>query len=537
MGAETLRLYKHAATGYVDITSATKGGFSDLVRTAVRNEAGSLDVTLTATTAAIVNGWVNECGTVEYWEDGAKVASYYVDDYSVKWSGLTAHLKCVGALVLGKTALYTGNFVNVTAQSALQTLVGAGGWTWDAAHVSGASSYTITGLTYTDKPADEAIREVCEQAGLTFWLDVDSVFNCEAGHSAVDKSLTLGVNAADFETTYAARNVINQVIFIPSWGGGCVWPPGDPFPPFTGWTFNHPSSQAIYGVRASRVQMAAVRSYTQAADYATRIFATQALPQCEMGVLADYDASLRPGLFVEVLGLNDGRTYQGLILQVETTLGALVQELRIGAMPATLAPTMPGPRSLGGGEPSPGTPGSTDPDILAMLGELRTDLGEPADLTTAASGSVVLAINELDALVGGGSARFVGRAEQADAYLDHVTTGDGTHHEVLALGAWTAPSDGYVLFHGYCWLSCAAGITGGLGATVYGTGGTWDGSGGTNLDPYSAGQQLTMSIADYTRVLANETWTFSLRVTQSSGSDKTIRTYSGTVLAAMFIPG
>ena len=109
-GVELLRIYKHGSSSYSEITSATVGGFSGMQRVQVLNDAGSLDFTLAGTTAAQLAGWLDEAATVEYWENGAKVASYSIDAYTFDWASATCDVQCVGKLALGKSpgSAYTG---------------------------------------------------------------------------------------------------------------------------------------------------------------------------------------------------------------------------------------------------------------------------------------------------------------------------------------------------------------------------------------------------------------------------------------------
>ena len=165
MGAETLRIYKLGSGSYNDIASATAGGFTDLTRTQVFNDAGALDFTLEAVSAAQLASWINEAATVDYFEDGALVESYTVDDYQLTWSTLSCSVKCVGAFASGKTPgpTYLGPLSeggptggNDSVANVLRCALAAGGydasgnwyptgWSFAAAKV-----YTPAGILFED---------------------------------------------------------------------------------------------------------------------------------------------------------------------------------------------------------------------------------------------------------------------------------------------------------------------------------------------------------------------------------------------------
>jgi hypothetical protein len=100
-GSEMVRIYKRGSDTYSDVTSASAGGFSDLTRVQVLNDAGSLTFTLTGTTPAMLAEWIDEAATVQYWVDGVNIETYAVDSYAPRWSALTCDVNCVGVLAAG----------------------------------------------------------------------------------------------------------------------------------------------------------------------------------------------------------------------------------------------------------------------------------------------------------------------------------------------------------------------------------------------------------------------------------------------------
>jgi hypothetical protein len=147
MATETLRIYKHGSGSYTDVTSATTGGFTRLTRTQVLSDVGSLDFTLACVTPASLASIIDEAATVEYWEDGAKLATYVVDDYTPHLMELTCDVKCVGELGLGAspgaamdasiTLSQPADLVMSDAVAHQRASSGTGiQWAWDAAKVN-----------------------------------------------------------------------------------------------------------------------------------------------------------------------------------------------------------------------------------------------------------------------------------------------------------------------------------------------------------------------------------------------------------------
>lgn len=343
MADEKLRIYKHGSGSYAEVTSATEGGFDSLTLTHVRNEAGSLEFNLAATAAPIVNGWMNEAAKVEWWRDGAKREIFYVDDYNLKWSALSAAVKCVGVLISGKTALFTGAASGVPAGTFLQTLCAAvTDWVWDGSKVD-AGSYTIAALDYVDKPADEALKEVCQLGGLTFWFDADKKLNVEVLHTSTDHTYAMGTTGHEFDTTYTARDIINVLTIV---GASATY---GPFTDTTSWT--------DYGPKALKISLDWVNSSQQAQDYADAFFLENAQPRRILGLSVNHDVDLRPGLKVAVTGLGDGRTYEDIIQQVAYKLGELWDDLQIGPPPLALTASQASVTTVSSG----GTPGPQGP--------------------------------------------------------------------------------------------------------------------------------------------------------------------------------
>jgi len=357
MADEKLRIYKHGSVSYNDVTSATVGGFSDLIITKVRNAPGSLEFTLRATTAAIVAGWLDEASTIEVWMDGSKKDVYIVDDYTIDWSVLECRVKCVGLLILGRDVKYTGAFTGVSAKSALQTLIGqVSRWAWDAAAV--ATGPTIDNINYEDKNVDEAIQEICLLTGFNFWFSTDYKFHAGATPTAIDQTFELNANCRDFTTTYTARDIINQVILTTAAGI---------------FTYNDTDSQEAYGIKSQKISKSWIASETQAANYAYKILAYSAFPKQEIGATVDYDAGIAVGQAAEITGLADGRTYEALIQQARWGPGDLTMEILMGAAPLSLAE---------GIDPAPATdpPGTPDEPPSDPPDEFPPDL--PPDSVT-----------------------------------------------------------------------------------------------------------------------------------------------------------
>ncbi|MEI6724597.1 MAG: SGNH/GDSL hydrolase family protein [Actinomycetes bacterium] len=335
---ETLRIYKHGSAGFADVTSATIGGFSEFTRTQVRNEPGSLEFTLTATTPSIFNAWLDEAATVEYWNEGVRKEIYYVDDFTPQWSALTCAVKCVGKLVSGKTVYYTGTFTGVWAQTALQTLVSAAGWSWSAGKVNGGT-YVIASMSFADTPVLDAIQQIALVAGLTFWIDGNGVFCCEPIPSAVQRTYILGDTAHEFDTTYTAREIINNLVI--ACGDGKTR------------TFYDTASRASYGTRTEKVQIASITSAKAAQDYADAYFLEHAQPRRILGLTVDHDDTLRPGLKVSLSGLADGRAYDDIIEQLTWTLGDLYDHVQAGLPPLALEAQRSDVVTLGSQVPQP----------------------------------------------------------------------------------------------------------------------------------------------------------------------------------------
>ncbi|MDR3687608.1 MAG: hypothetical protein P4L93_11700 [Coriobacteriia bacterium] len=341
---ETLRFYKRGISGFTDITSSTLGGFSDLTFTAVRNDAGGLAGSFQASTIAQFHTWANEASKVEYWNGGARQAVYYVDSYTPDWKNLTISMACVGPLVLGKTLTYTGNLVGVTAAQAFCTLCNAvPDWTYNASFVS-AGSYVVANLSYTDKPVLEAMQEIADLAGVTFWIDANMALHVETVPATPNYTIQLPVSGAtsngngrNWTTTHTARDIVNRLIMVTRAGT---------------YTFDDTASHATYGVRAKKLQLAQITSYHQASDYATAYFLEYAQPRLEATASIDHDTTCRPGLFASVLGLSDGRTYQLVVEQTTWALGALSDELTLGAQPLTLLEA-PDAQSIAAVTPAP----------------------------------------------------------------------------------------------------------------------------------------------------------------------------------------
>lgn len=176
MATETLRVYKQGSATYTDITSASVGGFSELTKTDVLNEPGSLEFTLRGTTPAAISAWMDEACTVEYWADGARAAIYTVEEYTPNIDDLSCDVKCVGILAWGAEPgpTYTGDLTGMPAVEAFRALVAqqvadaAGApstWLWDDTKVSDLALTSYDGFATTGGPPPSGWTKIGADTG------------------------------------------------------------------------------------------------------------------------------------------------------------------------------------------------------------------------------------------------------------------------------------------------------------------------------------------------------------------------------------
>lgn len=336
MADEYIEVTKYGESTPVRIDSATMGGISDITITKVLNDAGSLVLALQATTPAMLSSWLSEAALVQYFSDGRARGYYMVDDYTPKWSDCSATVNCVGILAATKQVLYTGTFSNWTAADAILELVtavsdyGIAGKYSDAV-VSSAfvgvsdtgtnSSTAIANQTYTDKCVFDALAEICSMVGLAFSIS-GGLFSTVDLPTTPSKTYTLGVDCWDFETTYTARDIVNELVLVSEKGT---------------WRYTDTDSQSTYGRRAQKLQVSGIASYAAGKQWAAAAFRRVASPQRQMILRVGYDPDIEPGQMVSVVGLEDGRTYQDVIQQVTYTVGDNDMELQVGAQAETLS--------------------------------------------------------------------------------------------------------------------------------------------------------------------------------------------------------
>lgn len=359
-GAEILRVYKHGASTYTEITSADDGGYSTLTWTRVRNAPGSLDITLEGTTIEQLHTWIDAVARVELWVNQERVGIFTVDEYTPKWSALTCTVSCVGVLANARTAYYTGTFpAGATGASVLAALVGVvHGIT--VGDLSGVSA-TLGAISYTDTVVFDAIADICQRLGADFFVDGDGRFCTAATATTPTRTFTLGTDAYEFDTTYNARDVVNRIVL--SCDG-------------RSWTFDDATSQAAYGVRARSVGVTGIVAQADAQAWADAMFAEYAQPFRQMGVLVSHDWTLAPGLMVAIDNVETGGVYEGLINQITWTVGALDDSLQVGTLPLTIDPPV----------------GVSPPDVIASIRRVRghTDIdfdNNKGILTTDAEGN------------------------------------------------------------------------------------------------------------------------------------------------------
>ena len=246
-------MWKHGAGTSVDITSASEGGFTDLTVVQVRNDAGSLQFELAATTIAMLHDWLDEVARVELFYDGTRRGIYQVDDYSPKWSALTASVNCVGLLAAAKTATFTKDYASASAITVLRELAQAvPAWTYDAAKIS-CPAITADELTYKDKTVYDCLAELSRLAEFDYWIDADGYFNAAPTNHDLARTFTLGADTWEFDTTYNAKEIVNRLILATDKGT---------------MTFDHAASQAAYGVRVSRVTVTGIVTSAVASAWA-----------------------------------------------------------------------------------------------------------------------------------------------------------------------------------------------------------------------------------------------------------------------------
>lgn len=321
---ESLRIYKHGAETYTEVTSATDGGFSSLSFDRVRNDAGGLTFDLKAITIAQLHEWIDEASRVEYWFGEDLIDVYLVDSYSTKWGSLTATVNCVGQFASGKDTPFSGSFTDPAA--ALEAMVEAGGWGWSALKVD--IPEVAVDLEYSDANLCDAMQELAETIGVTFRIDPTGDFACNPNYTDEDVSeeLTLGKEAVEFDTTYSSADIVNRLVLVADNGT---------------WTYDDATSQSAYGIRQQKVSASGLGGYSTGLAWATEVFRVWAKPQLQITLTAAHSDERLPGEMIEVLGLDDGRTYIEPIAQISWETGSLYDTLKLGVKaPSIKAPTL-----------------------------------------------------------------------------------------------------------------------------------------------------------------------------------------------------
>ena len=338
---DVIRVFKGMEQTYTDITSSTAQGFSGLGFSKVLNAPGGLDIELVASTVKQLLEWFDENSLVEHWVSGVRKGCYIVDEFTPNWGACTASVKCLGALSWATRALYDSSgsaipdiddaLMNEFVTEGVNGAIGMSIWQWDAGAVdigSTALDVAAGGSNCLDWLA--GIAPLLGDHGARFWIDSVWTFNAalllDPAADTPDITYTMGGNCSEFTTTYSARDIFNSIQV------NC---PNAPAPSFV--VCEDLVSQSIYGVRtAPAVDYEDAKSLAAATTYGNSLLAVLGYPQLSMTLTVDHDAETEPGMLCEVTGLEDGRTYTGIIQQVTWVLGSLTDEVIVSYKPLTI---------------------------------------------------------------------------------------------------------------------------------------------------------------------------------------------------------
>ena len=339
---DVIRIFRGMGPTYVDLTSGTAQGYNRLTFTKVLNQPGSLEMELVATTPKQLNSWIDENSLLEFWLAGVRQGCYIVDEFTPSWGACTATVKALGALAWAQRALYDSGGSEVPpidaalleefVRQGVNGAIGMDIWQWDASKVNIGSTTLGTkasGSNCLDWLA--GIAPLLGTNGARFWIDNAWKFNAALLKDPLtgqpDRVYSMNTSCFEFTTTYSARDIYNRVMII------C---PNAPSPGFV--VCEHAASQALYGIRTHEaVQYDAAKTLAAATAYGNRLLAEWAMPQLSMTLTVPHDWTTEPGMLAQVVGLDDGRTYRGIIQQISWTLGEPTDEVIVAYKPPTIA--------------------------------------------------------------------------------------------------------------------------------------------------------------------------------------------------------
>jgi hypothetical protein len=179
----------------------------------------------------------------------------------------------------------------------------------------------VPSLTYSAASAAQVLKDVCELAHLSAWVDGGSVLNAEIVRTAVDKTYTINSTLHECEFTHHGGGICNSAYVVSG--------------AFTG-DASDVASMVAYGICAEWLNIPSLGSNAQCAAYAAAYVAERKDPRPSVRVSVDHDATLREGLFVKLDGLGDGKTHEYVIEQITYREGDLWDELVLGRPPTVL---------------------------------------------------------------------------------------------------------------------------------------------------------------------------------------------------------
>ena len=338
---DVIRVFKGMEQTYTDITSSTVEGFSGLGFSKVLNAPGGLDIELVASTVKQLLTWFDENSIVEHWAGGVRKGCYIVDDFTPNWGACTATVKCVGALSWATRALYDSSGAAIpTVDDALMAefvtegvngAIGMTIWQYAAETIDiGSTSLDVAagGSNCLDWLA--GIAPLLGSYGARFWIDAAWIFHgallLDPVAGTPDITYAMGGNCHEFATTYSARDIYNRVQIL------C---PNAASPYFV--VCDNAASQAIYGIRtAPAVEYVDAKSLAAGTTYGNNLLSGLAYPQLSMTLTVDHNDATEPGMLAAITGLEDGRTYTGIIQQITHNLGDLTDEVVVSYKPLTI---------------------------------------------------------------------------------------------------------------------------------------------------------------------------------------------------------